>query len=177
MHRIHSIFACLGMVAALLGVTGCVQHEVTVTRNGEEVDLDEAAVDTGDFDTADACAAIGEEALAELKLRPEFAVEVANPTQPGCNWQGTDATAGEDADLDIWLVEPGSGGESESYFDLDGAEVGVWSLYGDSGRYVVSCGAVDIGVNYIQNHGPLEAEAALDAVTPDVVSAYGCAAG
>ena len=126
----------------------------------------------------EACDALSAETVKQLGFSGGDAVKLVDPETPGCQWSGSNAAAGADAEVLLWVLEPGSHDDSVGTVSISGVEVSIWQIdtYNDkTGRYVVPCGDDELVLSYHQNHGPLGAEAALAAVTADAIEAYGCA--
>ncbi|WP_166741557.1 hypothetical protein [Cumulibacter soli] len=167
--RILSVIPLLPAVVALIGVTGCSNNDTGGAGGGSGDQQQPVA------DEVDACSSLSADTIDQLGLSQDDAIELTDPDEPGCEWKGINAADGADADILFWVLEPGSHTDSVGSVTIAGIEVTIWHIGDTSGRYVVPCGADELVLNYIQNHGPLTPTEALDLAAADLIDAYGCA--
>lgn len=163
--RLAGIAAFAG--AALL-LSGCSVQEVTHTVNGEDVTDAERPLAA---DEVDACTALSDETLEALGLAELEPVELTTADAPGCDWSGINNYT--TPSLVVWVTEPETPSENDEIVTIDGVDVNVWSIAGNSGRYVAYFDDVTLSVNYLGAELDIDAHDALELAMRDVLAHYG----
>lgn len=151
-----------------LCLSGCVQHEVTVTRNGETVTAEPAAPVTD----VDPCSVLSPETLEETGLGELEAIPIVDEANPGCEWSGYNDYV--TPSLTLWVRGASAGNPDDHTVLIDGKAVQVFAMNDQGGRYVAICGDASVTLNYTKGKGPLTPKAALGLAMPDAIEAYRC---
>lgn len=155
---------------ALLATSGCTQDDA----DPNDPTMNETSVSADDIDP---CEALTPETIEQFHIPEGDAIDISDADGPACSWKKL-APGGNHTDVVLWVLEPGSHSDSVGTVTISGVDVSIWQIDtydDDSGRYVVPCGDHELVINFLQNDGPLGAEAGLALAAADVIDAYGCA--